>query len=88
MGRVPGVREWPASAHRMGQPLDSDADHIPLLDRARHGTRYQVTKESAAMVDYSLGTVEVSLSPMERFEEYLQSRGKRVTQSMWRQMIG
>lgn len=32
------------------------------------------------MADYSLGTVEVSLSPMERFEEYLQSRGKRVTQ--------
>jgi Fur family ferric uptake transcriptional regulator len=32
------------------------------------------------MVDYSLGTVEVPLSPMERFEEYLQSRGKRVTQ--------
>jgi Fur family transcriptional regulator, ferric uptake regulator len=32
------------------------------------------------MTDYSLGTIEVSLSPMERFEEYLQSRGKRVTQ--------
>jgi Fur family ferric uptake transcriptional regulator len=32
------------------------------------------------MTDYSLGTVEVALSPMERFEEYLQSRGKRVTQ--------
>ena len=30
--------------------------------------------------DFSLGTVEVSLSPLERFEEYLQSRGKRVTQ--------
>lgn len=32
------------------------------------------------MNDFSLGSVEVSLSPMERFEEYLQSRGKRVTQ--------
>ena len=32
------------------------------------------------MTDFSLGTVEVSLSPMERFEEYLQSRGKRITQ--------
>src|SRR5882757_5050939 len=29
--------------------------------------------------DFSLGTVEVALSPLERFEEYLQSRGKRVT---------
>jgi len=27
-----------------------------------------------------LGSVEVSLSPLERFEEYLQSRGKRITQ--------
>ena len=32
------------------------------------------------MSDYSLGHVEVSLSPLERFEEFLQSRGKRVTQ--------
>ena len=30
--------------------------------------------------DYSLGTVDVSLTPLERFEEFLQSRGKRVTQ--------
>jgi Fur family ferric uptake transcriptional regulator len=30
--------------------------------------------------DFSLGTVQVSLPPMERFEEFLQSRGKRVTQ--------
>ena len=30
--------------------------------------------------DYSLGEVRVSLSPQERFEEYLQSRGKRITQ--------
>ena len=30
--------------------------------------------------DFSLGEVEVALSPQERFEEYLQSRGKRVTQ--------
>jgi Fur family transcriptional regulator, ferric uptake regulator len=30
--------------------------------------------------DFSLGSVEVSLSPQERFEEYLQSRGKRITQ--------
>ena len=32
------------------------------------------------MKESSLGSVEVSLSPLERFEEYLQSRGKRVTQ--------
>jgi len=32
------------------------------------------------MSDYSLGSVEVSLSPLERFEEFLQSRGKRITQ--------
>ena len=30
--------------------------------------------------DFSLGTVEVALAPQERFEEYLQSRGKRTTQ--------
>jgi Fur family transcriptional regulator, ferric uptake regulator len=30
--------------------------------------------------DFSLGTVEVALSPRERFEEYLQARGKRITQ--------
>ena len=30
--------------------------------------------------DYSLGNVEVSLTPWERFKEYLQSRGMRVTQ--------
>jgi Fur family ferric uptake transcriptional regulator len=29
--------------------------------------------------DFSLGEVHVALSPQERFEEYLQSRGKRVT---------
>jgi Fur family ferric uptake transcriptional regulator len=29
--------------------------------------------------DFSLGSVEVALSPLERFEEFLQSRGKRVT---------
>jgi Fur family ferric uptake transcriptional regulator len=32
-----------------------------------------------AMADFSLGTITVSLSPLERFEEYLQSRGKRIT---------
>jgi Fur family ferric uptake transcriptional regulator len=32
------------------------------------------------MTDFSLGTVKVSLTPLERFEEYLQSRGKRTTQ--------
>jgi Fur family transcriptional regulator, ferric uptake regulator len=30
--------------------------------------------------EFSLGTVEVSLSPLQRFAEYLQSRGKRITQ--------
>jgi Fur family ferric uptake transcriptional regulator len=30
--------------------------------------------------DFALGTVEVALSPLERFEEFLQSRGKRTTQ--------
>lgn len=30
--------------------------------------------------DFSLGEVEVALSPLERFQEFLQSRGKRVTQ--------
>lgn len=30
--------------------------------------------------EFSLGTVEVALTPLERFEEYLQSKGKRITQ--------
>jgi Fur family ferric uptake transcriptional regulator len=30
--------------------------------------------------DYSLGTVRVSLTPLERFREFLDSRGKRLTQ--------
>ena len=29
--------------------------------------------------DFALSDVEVSLQPLERFEEYLQSRGKRIT---------
>jgi Fur family ferric uptake transcriptional regulator len=29
---------------------------------------------------FSLGTVEVALTPLARFEEFLQARGKRVTQ--------
>lgn len=29
--------------------------------------------------DFSLGAVEVALSPVERFEEFLRSRGKRIT---------
>ncbi len=32
------------------------------------------------MTESPLGHVEVSLTPLERFEEYLQSRGKRITQ--------
>lgn len=32
------------------------------------------------MSDFSLGPVKVALTPLERFEEYLQSRGKRITQ--------
>ena len=30
--------------------------------------------------DFALGTVQVSSSPQERFAEYLQSKGKRITQ--------
>jgi Fur family transcriptional regulator, ferric uptake regulator len=37
--------------------------------------------------DFSLGEVHVSLSPQERFEEYLQSRGKRITQQR-RALVG
>lgn len=38
------------------------------------------------MSDESLGSIEVSSTPLERFEEYLQSRGKRMTQPQ-RQLI-
>ncbi|MCA9264479.1 MAG: transcriptional repressor [Planctomycetales bacterium] len=30
--------------------------------------------------DFSLGTVQTSLSPLERFQEFLETRGKRLTQ--------
>lgn len=33
----------------------------------------------AMATEFSLGSVETSLSPQERFEEFLQARGKRVT---------
>ena len=33
----------------------------------------------AVAVDFSLGKVEVALSPQERFAEFLQARGKRIT---------
>jgi Fur family ferric uptake transcriptional regulator len=42
---------------------------------------------SAMSNDFSLGEVHVSLSPQERFEEYLQSRGKRITQQR-RALVG
>jgi Fur family ferric uptake transcriptional regulator len=35
--------------------------------------------------DFSLGTVDVALTPQQRFEEFLQTRGKRITRQ--RQMI-
>ena len=34
--------------------------------------------------DFSLGTVEVALTPQQRFEEYLRARGKKVTRSRLR----
>ncbi len=44
--------------------------------------RFCLNKTSAANMarDYSLGSVEVSLTPHERFEEYLRSRKMRYTQ--------
>ncbi len=30
--------------------------------------------------EFSLGSIEVPVAPLERFEQYLQSRGKRITQ--------
>ncbi|MFM8292054.1 MAG: hypothetical protein ACKOC4_10195, partial [Planctomycetia bacterium] len=33
----------------------------------------------AMIVDFSLGKVDVALSPQERFAEFLQARGKRIT---------
>ncbi len=39
----------------------------------------------ATAQDFSLGSVETALSPQERFEEFLQARGKRVTRQ--RRMI-
>lgn len=34
----------------------------------------------ATASDFSLGSVDVALTPQERFEEYLRTRGKRITQ--------
>lgn len=39
-----------------------------------------LVKYAAMHEDYSLGSVEVALSPLERLEEFLQSRGKRNTE--------
>jgi Fur family transcriptional regulator, ferric uptake regulator len=38
----------------------------------------------AHVTDFSLGTVEVALTPQARFEEYLRARGKKITQSRLR----
>jgi len=38
----------------------------------------------AVAPDFSLGTVEVALSPQERFAEYLRARGKKITRSRLR----
>lgn len=38
-----------------------------------------------AVADFSLGTVDVAMTPRERFAEFLQTRGKRITRQ--RQMI-
>lgn len=35
--------------------------------------------QPATEQDFSLGSVEVALTPLARFEEFLQSRGKRIT---------
>ncbi len=43
-------------------------------------------RATASEGQFALGTVDVSLSPLERFEEFLQSRGMRVTQER-RQII-
>jgi Fur family ferric uptake transcriptional regulator len=37
-------------------------------------------QEVSVATDFSLGKVDVALSPAERFAEFLQARGKRVTQ--------
>jgi Fur family transcriptional regulator, ferric uptake regulator len=34
---------------------------------------------SDSPTDFSLGSIQVALSPLQRFEEFLQSRGKRIT---------
>jgi Fur family transcriptional regulator, ferric uptake regulator len=41
-------------------------------------------KVMAAVTDFSLGTVEVALTPQARFEEYLRARGKKITRSRLR----
>ena len=33
----------------------------------------------ATVTEFGLGSVETAVSPQERFQEFLQSRGKRVT---------
>jgi len=43
------------------------------------------TSDTPVADDFSLGTVKVALSPRERFDEFLQARGKRITKQ--RRMI-
>lgn len=45
-----------------------------------HETRCDVVGATTMPEDYSLGEVEVSLSPLERLEEFLQTKGMRITQ--------
>jgi len=55
--------------------------HFHLLTKLTLHAHLPAVAGLAAMEhDFSLGTVQVSLAPQERFEEFLQSRGKRVTQ--------
>ena len=65
LGRCPGTLPWPLG-ERCGRFAPCCCASSALVWIMSH--------------DFSLGTVEVALAPLERFEEFLQSRGKRITQ--------
>src|SRR5262245_23757035 len=75
---------FPSLAQRvcvtLGWPPDRRVASAWAASRIMVGSTGSTPAARIMSHDFSLGTVDVALSPLERFEEFLQSRGKRVTQ--------
>ncbi len=62
--------------------MPSKVNYLESLLKTKPADQSRITphKTLHRVSDFSLGTVEVALSPLARFEEFLQARGKRITQ--------